>query len=370
MKIVTVIGARPQFIKAASVSRAIELHNKETTGLTLTEILLHTGQHYDHNMNQVFFDELEIANPHYNLGIGSGTHGKMTGAILEGVERVLMKEAPDCVLVYGDTNSTLAGALAAAKLHISVAHVEAGLRSFNKRMPEEINRVLTDHVSTLLFCPTRTAVENLQREGIHAGIHHVGDVMYDSFLYNREIAEKRSTILSELDLHDGCYCLVTVHREENTEDIGRLRGIFTAVRELAQPDCPFVVPLHPRTAKAMGRVQGEDSRDAYVRVLEPVSYLDMVMLETHAKVIFTDSGGVQKEAYFARTPCVTLRKETEWVELIDRGVNLVAGSDTQHICEAYAQIKGKAIDADPSLYGTGKASDTIVRALTSEFSGG
>jgi UDP-N-acetylglucosamine 2-epimerase len=321
-------------------------------------------------MNEVFFEQLEIRDPDCNLGIGSGAHGKMTGAMLEGIERVLVKEKPECVLVYGDTNSTLAGALAAAKLHISIAHVEAGLRSFNRQMPEEINRVLTDHVSTFLFCPTGAAVENLQREGIHSGVHQVGDVMYDSFFYNRQLAEKKSTILSELDLRGGCYCLVTVHREENTENTECLRGIFAAVKELAQSDCPFVVPLHPRTAKAMTHIRETGSKNPCVRILEPVSYLDMVMLETNAKVIFTDSGGVQKEAYFAKTPCITLRNETEWVELVDRGVNIVAGSDTRGICQAYEKIKEKNVDADPNLYGDGQASEKIVLTLLSEVSGG
>jgi UDP-N-acetylglucosamine 2-epimerase len=359
MKIVTIVGARPQFIKAASVSRAIERHNTEHDS-KITEIMVHTGQHYDENMSQVFFDELEMRKPDYNLGVGSGTHGKMTGAMLEKIEQVLLKETPDIVLVYGDTNSTLAGALAATKLHIPVGHVEAGLRSFNRRMPEEVNRVLTDHVSSLLFCPTDTAVENLKNEGITEGVFKVGDVMFDSFLFNKELAERKSNILSNLELKPKSFCLCTVHREENTTNGKRLTGLFEAFKKLAAPECPFVVPLHPRTRKAIQELGGGRLGGPHVRILEPVSYLDMVSLETHAKVILTDSGGVQKEAYFARTPCITLREETEWVELVEHGHNVIAGCAPERICELFQVIPERPIVNDEALYGGGHAGERIV----------
>ncbi len=364
MKIVTIVGARPQFIKAASVSRAIQKHNKENDS-QITEVMVHTGQHYDENMSQVFFDELEIREPDYNLGVGSGSHGKMTGTMLEKIEEVLLQEKPDAVLVYGDTNSTLAGALAAVKLHIPVGHVEAGLRSFNRQMPEEINRVLTDHVSTFLFCPTDTAVNNLKKEGITEGVFKVGDVMFDSFLFNKQLAEKKSIILSELGIDSKGYCLVTVHREENTTNGKRLTGIFEAFNKLATQDCPFIAPLHPRTKKALDEVGGNRLCGPHVRILEPVSYLDMVSLETHAKVILTDSGGVQKEAYFAETPCITLREETEWVELVEHGYNVIAGCSPEGICGAFGDMVERSVSSKRELYGSGRASEKIINKLKS-----
>ena len=365
MKIVTIVGARPQFIKAAPVSRAIEKHNRVSAGLQIKEIIVHTGQHYDANMSQVFFDELEIPEPDYHLGAGSGTHGKMTGAMLERIEDVLFQEKPDWVLVYGDTNSTLAGALAAAKLHIPVVHVEAGLRSFNRQMPEEINRVLTDHVSSFLFCPTDTAVENLRKEGITDHVLNVGDVMYDSFLFNKNIAYKKSAILKDLSLKPKCYCLVTVHRQENTGNEERLAGIFEAFNRLAKPDRPFIIPLHPRTEKILKQSGATSNNNPHVHIIKPVSYLDMVMLETHSKMILTDSGGVQKEAYFAQTPCVTLRNETEWVELVEGGYNKIAGNDPIAICKSYETMLDKTVSIDPELYGGGQASERVVKHLMS-----
>ena len=359
---VTIVGARPQFIKAASVSRAIQKHNKENQP-QIREVMVHTGQHYDENMSQVFFDQLEIRKPDYNLGVGSGSHGKMTGMMLEKIEEVLLQEKPEVVLVYGDTNSTLAGAVAAAKLHIPVGHVEAGLRSFNRQMPEEINRVLTDHVSSFLFCPTDTAVNNLKKEGITQGVFKVGDVMFDSFLFNEQLAEKKSMILSELGLKPKSYCLVTIHREENTTNGKRLMGIFEAFNHLATKDCLFIAPLHPRTKKALDEL-GEDSpRGSHVRILEPISYLDMILLETNAKVIFTDSGGVQKEAYFAETPCITLREETEWVELVEHGYNVIAGCTPEGISKAYEEMADRIISVNKSIYGEGKASERTVSCL-------
>jgi len=363
VKIATIIGARPQFIKAAPISRAIQKFNQKSSISQIQEIIVHTGQHYDHNMSNIFFAELKIPEPHYNLGVGSGNHGKITGTMLAKTEEVLLEEKPDCVLVYGDTNSTLAGALAAAKLHIPVAHVEAGLRSFNRRMPEEINRVLTDHVSSLLFCPTDTAVNNLQKESVTEGVFNVGDVMFDSFLFNKKLALQKSSIVSELGVKTRGYCLATVHREENTSNGERLSGIFEAFNKLANPDCPFIVPLHPRTLRALNKLGNDSLSSPYVWILEPISYLDMISLETHAKVILTDSGGVQKEAFFAKTPCITLRQETEWVELVECGYNVIAGSDCDKICNAFGEIVKKHVYIKCDLYGDGMASKNIVNLL-------
>lgn len=365
MKLISIVGARPQFIKAAPVSRAIEQHNLDNHGPQITEILVHTGQHYDYKMSQVFFDQLEILPPRYNLGVGSGNHGQMTGAMLAKIETVLLKERPDWVLVHGDTNSTVAGAMAAVKLHIPVAHVEAGLRSFNRRMPEEINRVLTDHISSILFCPTDTAVINLKKEGITKGVFNVGDVMYDAFLANKNLAHQKSDILSDLELKPKSYCLATVHRQENTEDPRRLLNIFTAFEELSSADCPFIILLHPRTRKAFQRHKGKVLLSPHVRLLSPASYLDMIALEVHARVILTDSGGVQKEGYFARVPCVTLRDETEWIETIEAGWNHLGGADCRQIADAFE----KAINSFPleqsGVYGDGNASHLLLRNLIS-----
>ena len=363
MKLVTVVGARPQFIKAAAVSRAIERHNKKVDGPGITDILVHTGQHYDYGMSQVFFEELQIKKPDYYLGVGSGTHGKMTGAMLEKIEEILLREKPGYVMVHGDTNSTLAGALAGAKLHIPVAHVESGLRSFNRQMPEEINRVVTDHVSSLLFCPTDTAVSNLEREGISKDVFKVGDVMFDSFLFYQELAGRRSRVLSEVKLKARGYCLATVHREENTTDLVKLSGIFDAFKRLASPECPIVVPLHPRTSKALAQMGDKLSFGPAIRFLEPVSYLDMIQLEANAKVILTDSGGVQKEAYFAQVPCVTLRDETEWVELVEHHFNTLGGHEPERICKAFDEIVVRSISLNADLYGAGKASEKTVSIL-------
>lgn len=337
LSIATIIGARPQFIKAAMVSRGIVEHNRQSGFEMIKETIIHTGQHYDENMSEIFFRELNIPEPAVNLGIGSGRQGKQTGAMLAAIEKVLVNERPDRVLVYGDTNSTLAGALAAAKLHIPVAHVEAGLRSFNRRMPEEINRVLTDHVSDLLFCPTATAVSNLAGEGISKGVYHVGDVMYDAALVFGDIAEKRSTILQQHNLSPGQYALATVHRAENTDDDVRLAGIMEGLAGIGRTQCPVILPLHPRTRQALNRIGyaiPEKAGHRDILIIEPVSFLDMVMLEKNAKLILTDSGGVQKEAYFHGVPCVTLRDETEWVETVEAGWNQLAGADAKKIAEA------------------------------------
>jgi UDP-GlcNAc3NAcA epimerase len=311
MKILTIVGARPQFIKAAAVSRAI----RETNGLS--EVMVHTGQHFDSNMSDIFFAELNIPNPHHHLDVNGGGHGDMTGRMLIAIEPILQAEKPDWVVVYGDTNSTLAGSLAASKLHIPVAHVEAGLRSFNRRMPEEINRLVTDHLSTLHLCPTATAVTNLAAEGVFRGVHHVGDVMYDATLFAIDRAENSSAALSDLGLTPKEYALATVHRAENTDDPQQLRTVVQFLQEQARKH-PVILPLHPRTRQAASRM-GVDLDG--LRIVEPIGYLDMAKLLHHSAEVYTDSGGVQKEAYFHRVPCTTLRDETEWTETITHGWN-------------------------------------------------
>ena len=360
-KIVSIVGARPQFIKASAVSRRIRLWNKEPGSPPVRELLVHTGQHYDNEMSKVFFDELEIRQADYHLGVGSASQAVQTGRMMERLEPVLQKENPDVVIVYGDTNSTLAGALAAAKLHIPVAHVEAGLRSFNRRMPEEINRVVADHLSDILFCPTDTAVENLAREGISRGVHKVGDVMYDCALYYSQKAQPRKELLARLNLSPRRYALATIHRAENTDDPSRLASIFRGLNRVAETGLPVIVPLHPRTKKCLSAPSIE--RHDEVRLLTPLSYLDMIVLEKNARVILTDSGGVQKEAYFFEIPCVTLRDETEWVETVESGWNVLAGSDEKKIEEAAANASAPTRRGD--FYGDGDAGGRILRILLS-----
>lgn len=358
MKIVTVVGARPQFIKAAAVSRII----RDVHQARIEEVLVHTGQHYDENMSKVFFEELDIPHPRYNLEISGGHHGAMTGRMLESIEKVLLKEKPDWVLIYGDTNSTLAGALAAAKLHIPVAHIEAGLRSFNMRMPEEINRILADRVSSLLFCPTDTAVANLKVEGITKDVHNVGDVMYDVALFYREQAKRESKILKELDLTARGYALATCHRAENTDDLDRLNGIASALGTIAE-DIPVVLPLHPRTRKLLVD-HGLEGKLGNVKVTDPLPFLDMIALEQAAEVILTDSGGVQKEAFFYGVPCITMRDETEWVETVSTGANRLVGASAPAILAAYASVtasKNSVITEMP--YGDGNAAKYIAEII-------
>jgi len=352
MKIVTIVGARPQFIKSGPVSRELRK--------IATEVLIHTGQHYDDNMSEVFFRDLEIPRPNYNLGVGSGTHGSQTGEMLKLVENVLLKEWPDYVLVYGDTNSTLAGALAAAKLHIPVAHVEAGLRSFNRQMPEEINRVIADHLSSLLFCPTETAVKNLAQEGIADGVELVGDVMYEALLNNLQIAESRSTILKQLNLQPKGYFIATVHRAENTDDGRRLQSILVALQELSAIH-PVIWPVHPRTRKALESHHPSLQINRSLHLIDPVSYLDMLVLEKRSQVILTDSGGVQKEAYWFGVPCVTLRDETEWPETLESGWNVLAGSDSKRITKSV--IEAKPGDLSVGAHGNGEVANKIVALI-------
>jgi len=359
--IVTVVGARPQFIKAAAVSQAIREH------AGFREYLTHTGQHYDRDMSELFFDELGLPEPDINLEIGSGTHGAQTGKMLAAIEEVLVDQSPAGVLVYGDTNSTLAGALAAVKLHIPVAHVEAGLRSFNRRMPEEINRILTDRVSDLLFTPTDTATTNLLAEGMPAAsIHQIGDVMYDSMLLGAARAEDSSTITSDLGLESGSYALATIHRAENTDDRERLAGVVEGLARVAAV-MPVVWPMHPRARAALERHGLSGQLHPSIRVLSPLGFLHMVMLETRARVILTDSGGVQKEAFFNRVPCVTLRDETEWVELVERGVNVLVGTDPASIYSAAAHPPDVDFDAIDSPYGDGDAASKLVNVLATSL---
>lgn len=356
LKVLTVVGARPQFIKAAAVSRVI----RNSHAGCIDEVLVHTGQHFDTNMSQIFFDELAIPHPKFNLEISGGTHGAMTGRMLEAIENVLLDEKPDWVLIYGDTNSTLAGALAAAKLHIPVAHVEAGLRSFNMKMPEEVNRILADRVSSRLFCPTETAVKNLAREGVTEGVSLVGDVMYDVSLHYRDVARLRSDALARLGLNEGEYVLATCHRAENTDDPDRLSAIVHALAELAVHQ-PVVLPIHPRTAKILAE-QGLMASMKDIALVEPLPYLDMIRLEQSARVIVTDSGGVQKEAFFYEVPCVTMRDETEWTETVRLGWNRLVGADHAQIVAA---VQGVSRPAGPAArpYGDGAASKAIVEKL-------
>jgi len=362
LSIVTVVGARPQFVKAAAVSRAVAAWNAAGRSPVIKERVVHTGQHYDDNMSKVFFDELRMPPPAVNLEVGSGPHGAQTGVMLDRIERVLLERRPEWVLVYGDTNSTLAGALAAVKLHIPVAHVEAGLRSFNRLMPEEINRVVADAISRLLLCPTRTAVENLAREGVTGSVVEVGDVMYDSVLFHTALARQRSTILARLGLSERGYYLATVHRAENTDDPARLAGILDAFSRLERP---IVLPLHPRTRKTLG--VGVEKLDGSVRVIDPVPYLDMLMLEAHARLILTDSGGVQKEAYWFGVPCVTLRDETEWVELVRSGCNMLVGANPSATVAAVRMFEERDAQLSPdrpmNLYGDGRSAEKIVQAI-------
>lgn len=358
MKICTIVGARPQFIKAAVVSR--EIANTEG----IEEIIIHTGQHYDANMSDQFFDELDIPKPAYHLNIGSSTHGKQTGQMLEAIEQVLIQEKPDWVLIYGDTNSTLAGALAAAKLHIPVAHVEAGLRSFNRNMPEEINRITSDHLSTLLFAPTKTSYQRLLEEGIpEAQIHNVGDVMFDAALYYNERNANRTTIVDELVLSKNNYILATIHRAENTDSIHRLQNICNALIELSH-NHTIVFPLHPRTKHTLEKQGLLDEIKEKLTVIDPVGYLDMIALEQYASCIVTDSGGVQKEAYFNQVPCITLRDETEWVELVESGWNQLCPPEEKFSLKSLIESKDKIKLAQyEKFYGDGQAANKIIRLM-------
>lgn len=389
MKIVSVVGARPQFVKMAAVARALEAAATGQGSAEIRNVIVHTGQHYDTSLSQVFFDELAIPAPHVNLAVGSASHGAQTGRMTEKIEAILMRERPDAVLVFGDTNSTLAGALAAAKLGIPVAHVEAGLRSYDKSMPEEINRVLTDHASTLLFCPTEAAVDNLAREGFEAPfaegslsdepmiaemdasrftpdsplVINTGDVMFDHLGHVMASPDRGIDILARCRVEQRGYCLATIHRAANTDDPTRLRGIVDAFNRIAESSCPIVFPMHPRTAAAVARLGNVDWHPR-VSVVEPVTYREMLALETHARAILTDSGGVQKEAYMLGVPCVTVRRHTEWIETLIDGWNRLVEPDPNQLVEAVRQALAERPSTQPRpVYGRGDAGRLVVAVL-------
>ncbi|MFN3759890.1 MAG: non-hydrolyzing UDP-N-acetylglucosamine 2-epimerase [Algoriphagus aquaeductus] len=373
IKIVTIIGARPQIIKAAALSREIKVNFSSK----IKEIIVHTGQHYDHNMSAVFFDELDIPYPDYNLGIGSGTHGEATGKMIEGIEKILLDLKPDFVVLYGDTNSTLAGAIAASKIHIPIVHIEAGLRSFNKRMPEEINRILCDHSSTLLFAPTENGFNNLLREGFkntnspytidNPGIFNSGDIMLDNSIYFGEKADNISTVLTELNLSLEGYFLATVHRADNTDGVHNLVQIFNGLHDISlKSNLDVIIPLHPRTKEKISSLSGSLKKtwfnDSKLRIIEPVSFLDMICLEKNSKMIITDSGGVQKEAFFFHRPCIILRNETEWVEIVENGCAILSGANSQKMMLAYDSLK-MANNSYPNLFGNGNAAHFICEKI-------
>lgn len=378
MKILTVIGARPQIIKAAALSRAIKQHfNKE-----MQEIIVHTGQHYDANMSQVFFDELGIPQPDYNLGVGSASHGVQTARMIEGIEEILLKEKPDYIVLYGDTNSTLAGAIAASKIHVPIVHIEAGLRSFNKSMPEEINRICCDHCSTLLFSPTATGFKNLINEGFNPdnkkkftidnpGIYHCGDVMYDNSKYFANIADKKSKIIDKEGLIGTDYILCTIHRDNNTDQPERLNAIFRALLKISE-DKKIVLPLHPRTSKLLKINLKEELFDKItnnenIKILPPASFLDMILLERHSQMVITDSGGVQKEAFFFQKPCLILRSETEWREIVDCGAAAIADADEEKIIEFHNKFVENQQHNYPEIFGDGNAAEFICKEMLENF---
>jgi UDP-GlcNAc3NAcA epimerase len=345
MKILNIIGARPQFIKVGIVNKFL-LQEPD-----IDSVIIHTGQHYDENMSKVFFDELEISRPDYNLNVGSGRHGRQTATMLSGIEDVLLNEKPDWVLVYGDTNSTIAGSLAASKLHIKTAHIEAGLRSFNRNMPEEINRIATDHISDLLFAPTKTAVKLLKNEGLESKAIFTGDVMYDSILHFEKLANKKSQLSNITHLRD--YYIATIHRQENTDDIVRLQSIFTAFSGL---DHPVLLPIHPRTKKHLSQLKYSNN----VKIIDPVTYLEMILLVKNCKKVLTDSGGLQKEAYFLKKQCITLRDETEWTETLENNWNFIVGANTNKIIE---KTKADKSEKQNDYFGDGNAVRIIIDSL-------
>jgi UDP-GlcNAc3NAcA epimerase len=375
-KIITIVGARPQIIKSSAISRAVQT----VFGSELQEIIVHTGQHYDENMSKIFFDEMEIPRPDYNLEVGSGSHGSQTAKMLEGLEEVFLNEKPDAVLVYGDTNSTVAGALAAVKIHIPLIHVEAGLRSYNKAMPEEINRIASDHMSTLLFSPTVTGVENLRKEGFviknegeaspdNPYVFHCGDIMYDNSLYFSGISDEKSTILNELGLSSGEYILGTVHRDSNTDVHDNMENIFKAFIKISeQHGKKIVLPLHPRTKGKLETHLTEDVRMKLIEsenilIIPPAGFLDIIALEKNASMIITDSGGLQKEAFFFEKPCIILRPQTEWVEIVDNGNAVIADASYDRIISAFEELSQKKDYTYPALYGDGKAAEFICQKI-------
>lgn len=375
-KIITIVGARPQIIKSSAISRAIAGQFSDE----LKEIIVHTGQHYDENMSKVFFDEMKIPQPDYNLGVGSGTHGQQTAQMLSGLEEIFLKEKPDGVIVYGDTNSTIAGALAAIKIHIPVIHIEAGLRSFNKSMPEEVNRIACDHMSTLLFTPTQTGIVNLKKEGFiipsegkasaeNPHIYHCGDIMYDNSLYFSKISDNTSAILKDQGLESDKYILCTVHRDSNTDIPENLEQIFGALNDLTEKyNLPIVLPLHPRTKKCLEQNLSQKLRNTVMendkmKIIPPAGFLDIIALEKNARMIITDSGGLQKESYFFRKPCVILRPQTEWVEIVENGNAMLANADHNEILKCVDTLWQKQNYTYPEFYGDGHAAEFICRKI-------
>lgn len=379
-KIITIIGARPQIIKASALSRAIRNHFQDQ----LEELIVHTGQHYDENMSRLFFDELSIPVPSYNLNVGSGSHGLQTAKMIEGLEEIFLKEKPDAVVVYGDTNSTIAGALAAVKIHIPVVHIEAGLRSFNKAMPEEINRIACDHMSTLLFTPTQTGIQNLKKEGFDLSIednisadrpavYHCGDIMYDNSLHFSTISDEKSTILKDLGLISNQFILCTIHRDGNTDVKENLTAIFEGLLTIQRESgYAIVLPLHPRTKSKLsenldGAVYEQLLSNSLIKIIEPVGFLDVIALEKNSAMIITDSGGLQKEAFFFQKPCIILRPQTEWVEIVENGNAILVGASKSKIEAAYQTLASKNDFTFPTLYGDGAAAtficEKIIKAL-------
>ena len=380
IKIVTIIGARPQIIKAAALSRAI----KNNFSSQITEIIVHTGQHYDDNMSQVFFDELEIPLPNYNLNVGSGNHGKQTATMISAIEDVLLIEKPNAIVLYGDTNSTLAGAMAASKIHIPVIHIEAGLRSFNKSMPDEINRIMCDHVSTLLFSPTKTGFDNLIQEGFlsqnnapysidNPKIYHCGDVMYDNSLFFSKISDVKTSIINDLKLKNNGFILATIHRNNNTDEPIRLNALFKSLNDISiNHQLQIVLPLHPRTSNLLDRNLSKDLVEAIrlnsnFKIISPVSFLEMLALEKNCCLVMTDSGGVQKEAFYFEKPCVILRPETEWIELLENGAALIADADENKIKFSFEQLIAKKDLSFPKLYGDGNAAEFICSEIINQI---
>jgi len=376
IKILTIIGARPQIIKAAALNRAIR--NKFSN--KITEIIVHTGQHYDENMSNVFFGEMQIPKPDYNLNVGSAGHGNQTAQMIVGIEEILLIEKPNFIILYGDTNSTLAGAVAAAKIHIPIVHIEAGLRSFNKNMPEEINRITCDHASTLLFSPTKTGFNNLVKEGFNTDnkpfftidnpqIYHCGDVMFDNSLHFSEIAEKKSNIINKLNLRKNQFILGTIHRDNNTDKSNRLNAIFSALNKISTKNkITTVLPLHPRTSKLLKKnlskeLYQEIFNNHFIKIIKPVSFFDMIALEKNAKIIMTDSGGVQKEAYFFEKPCIIMRTETEWVEIVDNKTAIVADADEQKIIDSFNFFDNNKELTYPKIFGDGKTAEFICEEI-------
>lgn len=380
IKILTIIGARPQIIKAAALSRAI----KNIFSRQIIEIIVHTGQHYDDNMSQIFFDELEIPLPNYNLKVGSGNHGKQTATMISAIEEVLLIEKPNAIVLYGDTNSTLAGAMAASKIHIPVIHIEAGLRSFNKAMPEEINRIMCDHVSTLLFSPTKTGFDNLIKEGFlpqtkapysidNPKIYHCGDVMYDNSLFFSKISDKKTSIINDLKLKSNGFILATIHRNNNTDEPIRLNTLFKSLNDISiKHQLQIVLPIHPRTSNLLNSNLSKDLYEAIrlnsnFKIISPVSFLEMLALEKNCCMVMTDSGGVQKEAFYFEKPCVILRPETEWIELVEHGAALIADADENKIKFSFEQLISKKDISFPKLYGDGNAAEFICSEIINQI---